>query len=97
MIGFSDLSAGTKVVTTADGSSATEKLAFLPSNVISIDLAGGHRVMLRPSGTEPKIKYYFDIKETIGAREHTLSARERGERVLQDLIAAFLPLVGEKA
>jgi len=96
VIGFSDLSAGTKTVTMADGSSATEKLPFLPSNVISIDLAGGHRVMLRPSGTEPKIKYYFDIKETIGAREHTLSARERGERVLQDLIAAFLPLVGEK-
>jgi phosphomannomutase len=97
VIGFSDLSAGTKVVTMADGSSATEKLAFLPSNVISMDLAGGHRIMLRPSGTEPKIKYYFDIKETIGAREHTLSARERGERVLKDLIDSFLPLVGEKA
>jgi phosphomannomutase len=53
--------------------------------------------MLRPSGTEPKIKYYFDIKETIGAREHTLSARERGERVMAELTEAFLAIVGERS
>lgn len=75
----------------ADG--RTEPLAFLESNVIALDLEGGHRVMLRPSGTEPKIKYYFDVRELIGEREHTTSARARGERTLQALIDAFLPLV----
>jgi phosphomannomutase len=30
--------------------------------VLSFALEGGSRVMLRPSGTEPKIKYYFDLR-----------------------------------
>jgi phosphomannomutase len=76
-----------------DGS--IEPLAFLASNVIALDLEGGHRVMLRPSGTEPKIKYYFDVREAVGAREHMVSARARGERTLSALVEAFLPLVGE--
>jgi phosphomannomutase len=70
-------------------------LAFLASNVIALDLEGGHRVMLRPSGTEPKIKYYFDIREAVGGREHMSSARARGERTLSALVDAFLPLVTE--
>jgi phosphomannomutase len=93
VLSVSDLLAGTK--TRADGN--VEKLAFLPSNVIAMELEGGHRVMLRPSGTEPKIKYYFDVRCTIGDREHTASARERGERILSSLITAFLAVVGEKA
>ncbi len=32
---------------------------FAPSNVVIFELEGGHRAMLRPSGTEPKLKYYF--------------------------------------
>jgi phosphomannomutase len=76
-----------------DGS--LEPLAFLSSNVIALDLEGGHRVMLRPSGTEPKIKYYFDVREAVGAREHMASARARAERALSALVEAFLPLVSE--
>ncbi|MBX7192463.1 MAG: phospho-sugar mutase [Sandaracinaceae bacterium] len=72
-----------------------EPLAFLSSNVISLELEGGHRVMLRPSGTEPKIKYYFDVRESVGAREHMKSARARGERTLTALVEAFMPLVSE--
>lgn len=34
--------------------------ADLPrSNVLVFELRGGHRMMIRPSGTEPKLKYYF--------------------------------------
>ena len=29
------------------------------NNVLMFELEGGHRAMLRPSGTEPKLKYYF--------------------------------------
>ncbi|MFN9813601.1 MAG: phospho-sugar mutase, partial [Deltaproteobacteria bacterium] len=70
-----------------------EPLAFLASNVLSLDLEGGHRVMLRPSGTEPTIKFYFDVREAVGDREHMASARARGERALSALVDAFMPLV----
>ncbi len=86
-----DLEARTK--TWSDG--RVEPLAFLSSNVISLELEGGHRVMLRPSGTEPKIKYYFDVREAVGGREHMQSARGRAERTLTSLIEAFMPLVTE--
>lgn len=91
VIAVRDLSARTRRA--RDGS--VEPLAFLPSNVIALDLEGGHRVMLRPSGTEPKIKYYFDVREAVGGREHMASARARGERTLSALVEAFLPLVSE--
>ena len=32
-----------------------------PSNVISIELQDSIRIIARPSGTEPKIKYYFNL------------------------------------
>ena len=32
-----------------------------PSNVISIELEDSTRIIARPSGTEPKIKYYFNL------------------------------------
>ncbi|UJR78788.1 Phosphoglucomutase phosphomannomutase alpha beta alpha domain i [Sandaracinus amylolyticus] len=74
-----------------------EKLALPPSNVIAFELDGGHRVMLRPSGTEPKIKYYFDLREVMGEKEPVHSARARGERMLESLVEAFLAYVGPLA
>jgi phosphomannomutase len=41
---------------------ATSPTGLPPSDVLSFALEGGSRVMLRPSGTEPKIKYYFDLR-----------------------------------
>ena len=32
------------------------------SNVISFELGDGSRIIVRPSGTEPKIKYYFNLR-----------------------------------
>ena len=76
---------------------AVEKLSLPSSNVIAFELDGGHRVMLRPSGTEPKIKYYFDLRETIGEKEPVQSARARGERMLDTLVEAFLAYVAPLA
>ena len=45
------------------------------SNVLAFDLADGGRVLVRPSGTEPKIKFYVEIAETI-APDEPLSAGE---------------------
>ena len=32
------------------------------SNVLIYHLENGDRVVVRPSGTEPKIKFYFEVK-----------------------------------
>jgi len=41
-----------------------EKVIDLPkSNVLQFFLEDGSRISVRPSGTEPKIKYYFGVKE----------------------------------
>jgi phosphomannomutase len=73
-----------------------EKLTLPPSNVIAYELEGGHRVTLRPSGTEPKIKYYFELKETLGTGEAVAQARARAEGRLQALIDAFVTLARDR-
>lgn len=47
-----------------------EKVLNLPkSNVLQFFLEDGSRISVRPSGTEPKIKYYFSVKEDLGDKE----------------------------
>lgn len=36
------------------------------SNVLAFDLADGARVLVRPSGTEPKLKFYFEATAALG-------------------------------
>jgi phosphoglucomutase len=44
-----------------------ERPIVLPkSNVLSFIFASGNRLFLRPSGTEPKIKFYTMVRETAG-------------------------------
>ncbi len=66
------------------------------SNVIAYELEGGSRVTLRPSGTEPKIKYYFDLRETLVAGESLAVARARADMRLDALAASFLALAAER-
>jgi phosphomannomutase len=83
-----DLSAGTRRA--ADGT--TTPIDLPPSDVLVWELAGGSRVIVRPSGTEPKVKLYFDHREVVDAGEPVTRARERGERVLAAMDAAFAHL-----
>jgi phosphomannomutase len=76
--------------TRADG--AVEPLSLPSSNVIAYLLDGGSRVTLRPSGTEPKIKYYFDVREPVAPQEPVSAARARAERSLAALREAFVAL-----
>lgn len=41
------------------------KLDLPSSNVLQFFLADGSKISIRPSGTEPKIKFYFSVKETL--------------------------------
>jgi phosphomannomutase len=74
---------------------ASEPLVFPSSNVLSFDLEGGDRVVARPSGTEPKIKFYFDVRCVPSGGESLDGARGRGRARLAELKAAFLNLAGE--
>jgi phosphomannomutase len=79
---------------TAGGKSAA--LSLPKSNVIAYELSGGSRVTLRPSGTEPKIKFYFEHKETLQAGEPMGPARERAQAALLKLEADVLKLARER-
>lgn len=51
----------------------TYPLTLPRSNVLRFSFNGGGFVMVRPSGTEPKIKFYFSIKsDTLSEAEDTL-------------------------
>jgi len=60
-----------------------------PSNVLIFELEGGHRAMLRPSGTEPKLKYYFYATAPAHTRSDLESSKKHAfdvlERMVEDL------------
>jgi phosphomannomutase len=66
------------------------------SNVLAYELEEGARITLRPSGTEPKIKYYFEVRVALQPHEAPADARERGRLVLEELVAAFLETARER-
>jgi phosphomannomutase len=61
--------------------------AAVPSNVLRFDLEDGSRIMIRPSGTEPKLKVYIDtfsdegtVPERRATAEQTLASLETAVR-----------------
>ena len=46
-----------------------------PSDVLVFRLAGGRRVIMRPSGTEPKLKSYYEVRVAVGGRRDDCAAR----------------------
>jgi phosphomannomutase len=70
----------------------SSKLSLPASNVIAYELAGGSRVTLRPSGTEPKIKFYFELKETLTTGEPMAGARARADARLKAFEDSFVQL-----
>lgn len=59
--------------------------ATVPANLLRYDLAGGSRVMIRPSGTEPKLKVYLD---TFSEQGSAAERRQAAEATLSQLEAA---------
>jgi phosphomannomutase len=84
-----DLEAGTRRA--RDGSSTP--ISLPRGNVLAMEVEGGHRVMLRPSGTEPKIKYYFDARVDMGSGEAVDAAKARGEALIDGLVAGLMKIV----
>ena len=57
------------------------------SNVLIYRLEGGHRVIVRPSGTEPKLKIYFEARS---AATDVAAAQAEATATLARLASSFL-------
>jgi len=76
-----------RVRTSADG--ATTPIALPASNVLAYELDVGSRIIARPSGTEPKIKFYFDLREAMATGESVEVAEARARAKMEQLSRAF--------
>ncbi|MEM6791608.1 MAG: phospho-sugar mutase [Myxococcota bacterium] len=74
------------IVTIADG--AETNLDLPRSDVLGFALASGDRVLVRPSGTEPKLKLYVDVCRPVGD-DDLASARTDAEARLEALVVAM--------
>jgi phosphomannomutase len=61
-------------------SGVVTRLDLPSSDGLAFDLADGSRVLVRPSGTEPKIKLYFEARVPVGDGESVAEAEQRGQR-----------------
>jgi len=73
-----------------------KKIDLPSSDVLIYELEGDSRVIVRPSGTEPKIKYYFEHIEKIEDGEVLKEARDRAETTLRDVMNGFLELIPDQ-
>lgn len=66
------------------------KIELPPTPLVRLDAASGDRVMVRPSGTEPKLKFYAEAVEPVtGEVAAARSAAEaRCERLLDEVVTA---------
>jgi len=88
--------AGKKVLVTDDISSSlrrfedgrTESIALPNSDVLIYQLEGGARVIVRPSGTEPKIKFYYEVVETMTPTDSLTSVQAKAQAVMDGFISA---------
>jgi len=89
--------AGAKVVAVRDllrgvrkTQDGEEKVHLPKSDVLTFELAGSGRITARPSGTEPKIKFYFELREAVAEGEPLPAAQVRADQRMKELIDAFV-------
>lgn len=65
------------------------KVIDLPaySNVLQFFTEEGAKVSVRPSGTEPKIKFYFEVKVPMKGREEFAKAVDEGNMKIDHIVA----------
>lgn len=66
----------------------SEQLDFpATSDVLQFFTEDGSKVSVRPSGTEPKIKFYFEVKTDMAAREDFEAAAQTGNEKIDHIVA----------
>ncbi|MGO9838819.1 MAG: phospho-sugar mutase [Polyangiaceae bacterium] len=91
VLAVSDYQAGTRF---SPRTGVSVPLALPRSDVLSFDLGSGSRVIARPSGTEPKAKFYFDVREEVHPGEPAAAARARSAVRMKGLADAFVKIAG---
>jgi len=79
-----------RVRTTNTGESTP--ITLPKSDVLTFELASGCRVIARPSGTEPKAKFYFDVREAMSEKEPIAEAEARAAVTMKKLADAFMAI-----
>lgn len=65
---------------------------FPPSDILRMYLADGSRVIVRPSGTEPKVKVYLDSSSETGSAAERLAAAKGSVAALEQAVKGLLTL-----
>lgn len=58
----------------------------ITSNVLQFFTEDGTKISVRPSGTEPKIKFYFEVKGELNSREQFDEAEEKADAKIDALM-----------
>ena len=96
------MSASTTSTASTGSGSACRRASRVPaatawpksSSLIALDLEGGGRVLVRPSGTEPKLKIYVDLRVPLAASERVSAKEEEALRAAQALADDVADRVG---
>ena len=89
---------GERVIMIEDYQNSTAKNMFtgevealhLPkSNLLIYYLEDGSKICARPSGTEPKIKFYFSVNDTLDSIENAKEVEEELDTKIKNIIASM--------
>jgi phosphomannomutase len=95
-----DVLAGSEVTAVSDfergqrraGDGTTTTIDLPPTAMIALALADGSRMQVRPSGTEPKLKFYVEVVEPVD--DSVDAARERAAARLDTVVAGLYAATG---
>ena len=59
------------------------------ADVLQFYLEDGTKISVRPSGTEPKIKYYFEVRETLNSIEEFHATEDKANKKIQRIISSL--------
>ena len=65
---------------------STEKITLPKSNVLQFITEDGSKISARPSGTEPKIKFYFSVKTNLSSISDFEATQEKTKAKIDQII-----------
>jgi phosphoglucomutase len=66
---------------------AKKETGLIKSDVLQFFLEDGSKISVRPSGTEPKIKFYFSVNTKLESAEKYAEAEKVLDKRIDDIIS----------